>query len=231
MKPDRQPYRLAPQSVSTWLRLLAGIVLLPLASISHGQIERYVAGTHYTELPTPVNTRDAAKVEVIEAFWYGCSHCFRFEPLVLAWEQKLDEDVDFMRFPALWNPLMEIHARIYYTAESLDLVEELHPEIYSAINLQGNRLASEGQIAELFAEHGVERDDFAAAFNSFSVRTRVKQAEQRMGDYQIRSTPNMIVNGKYLVTTGEAVRTQQEMLDVVDFLIEKERASRQSTSG
>ena len=46
-----------------------------------------------------------------------------------------------------------------------------------------------------------------------------------MQDYQIRSTPNMIVNGKYLVTTGEAVRTQQEMLEVVDFLVEKERAS------
>jgi hypothetical protein len=35
----------------------------------------------------------------------------------------------------------------------------------------------------------------------------------------------MIVNGKYLITTGENVPTQQEMLNVVDFLIEKERAS------
>ena len=46
-----------------------------------------------------------------------------------------------------------------------------------------------------------------------------------MNDYGIRSTPNMIVNGKYLVTTSENVRTQQEMLDIVDFLVEKERAS------
>jgi hypothetical protein len=33
----------------------------------------------------------------------------------------------------------------------------------------------------------------------------------------------MIVNGKYLVTTGETVRTQADMLEVVDFLVEKER--------
>jgi len=33
----------------------------------------------------------------------------------------------------------------------------------------------------------------------------------------------MIVNGKYLVATGENVRTQQEMLEIVDFLVEKER--------
>ena len=44
-----------------------------------------------------------------------------------------------------------------------------------------------------------------------------------MQDYQIRSTPNMIVNGKYLVTTGQNVRTQEEMLEVVEFLVEKER--------
>jgi thiol:disulfide interchange protein DsbA len=44
-----------------------------------------------------------------------------------------------------------------------------------------------------------------------------------MQDYEIRSTPNMIVNGKYLVATGQVIRTQVEMLEVVDFLVEKER--------
>jgi protein dithiol oxidoreductase (disulfide-forming) len=44
-----------------------------------------------------------------------------------------------------------------------------------------------------------------------------------MQDYEIRSTPNMIVNGKYLIATGEAVRTQAEMLEVVEFLVDKER--------
>ena len=33
----------------------------------------------------------------------------------------------------------------------------------------------------------------------------------------------MIVNGKYLVTTGQNVPTQEEMLEVVEFLVEKER--------
>ncbi len=210
------------------LQLVAFTALVSLAFSSTAQIERYVAGTHYTELPAPVNTRDASKVEVLEAFWYGCSHCFRFEPLVIAWEEGQGEDIDFVRFPALWNPLMKIHAQVYYTAESLDAVEELHQHVYNAINVQGNRLASEDQIGDLFAEHGIDRGDFESAFNSFSVRTKVNQAEKRMRDYGIRSTPNMIVNGKYLVTTGDAVRTQQEMLDVVDFLVEKELAALRS---
>ncbi|HAR90944.1 MAG TPA: hypothetical protein DCR45_08215 [Gammaproteobacteria bacterium] len=81
----------------------------------------------------------------------------------------------------------------------------------------------------MFAEHGVSQDEFESAFNSFSVRTKVNQAEKRMEDYQIRSTPNMIVNGKYLVTTGQNVPTQEEMLEVVEFLVQKELQSLRSS--
>lgn len=211
------------------IQLLAVLALLPLAVSSIAQVEKYVAGTHYIELRVPVNTKDSSKVEVIEAFWYGCSHCFRFEPLIVNWEANAAADVDFQRFPAMWNGLMKVHAQVYYAAEALDALEVLHEPVFNAINLEGNQLRNERQIGELFAKHGISQSDFESAFNSFSVRTKVNQAEKRMQDYEIRSTPNMIVNGKYLITTGENVQTQAEMLKVVDFLVEKERASLRSS--
>ena len=201
------------------------VTLLPFGSASFGQIERFVAGTHYQEIANPVNTNDSSKVEVIEAFWYGCSHCFRFEPLIADWEDNTPDYVDFVRFPALWNGLMKVHAQVYYAAEALDSLDVLHEQIFNAINVERNMLQNEDQIGDLFEQHGVSQSDFESAFNSFSVRTKVNQAEKRMADYGIRSTPNMIVNGKYLVATGENVRTQQEMLDIVDFLVEKERSA------
>ena len=201
------------------------VMFLSCSLNGYGQIERFVAGTHYQELANPVNTNDSAKVEVIEAFWYGCSHCFRFEPLIVNWEENAPDYVDFQRFPALWNGLMKVHAQVYYAAEALDAVETLHEHIFNAINVERNMLQNDQQISALFEEHGISAADFERAFNSFSVRTKVNQAEKRMNDYGIRSTPNMIVNGKYLVTTSENVRTQQEMLDIVDFLVAKERAS------
>ena len=201
------------------------VTLLSFGSASFGQIERFVAGTHYQEIANPVNTNDSSKVEVIEAFWYGCSHCFRFEPLIADWEDNTPDYVDFVRFPALWNGLMKVHAQVYYAAEALDSLDVLHEQIFNAINVERNMLQNEDQIGELFEQHGVSQSDFESAFNSFSVRTKVNQAEKRMTDYGIRSTPNMIVNGKYLVATGENVRTQQEMLDIVDFLVEKERSA------
>ncbi|MDG2338244.1 MAG: thiol:disulfide interchange protein DsbA/DsbL [Gammaproteobacteria bacterium] len=205
------------------MQILTLVMLMPLAFSSFAQIEKYVAGTHYTELAAPVNTNDSSKVEVLEAFWYGCSHCFRFEPLIANWEATAGEDVDFVRFPAMWNALMEIHAQVYYTAEAMDALDTVHEPVFNAINIEGNRLQNENQIGALFAKYGISEEDFSKAFNSFTVRTKVNQAKQRMQAYEIRSTPNMIVNGKYLVATGETVRTQAEMLEVVDFLVEKER--------
>ena len=205
------------------MQILTFVMLMPLAFSSFAQIEKYVAGTHYTELAAPVNTNDSSKVEVLEAFWYGCSHCFRFEPLIANWEATAGEDVDFVRFPAMWNALMEVHAQVYYTAEAMDALDTVHEPVFNAINIEGNRLQNENQIGALFAKYGISEEDFSKAFNSFTVRTKVNQAKQRMQAYEIRSTPNMIVNGKYLVATGETVRTQAEMLEVVDFLIEKER--------
>ena len=211
------------------MQVLTFVLLMPLAFSSFAQIERFVAGTHYTELAAPVNTNDSSKVEVLEVFWYGCSHCFRFEPLIANWEATMPADVDFGRFPAMWNGLMEVHAQVYYTAEAMDALDVVHEHVFNAINIEGNRLQNEDQIGALFTKYGINEDEFAKSFNSFSVRTKVNQAKQRMQAYEIRSTPNMIVNGKYLVATGQSVLTQADMLDVVDFLVEKERQQLSST--
>ena len=205
------------------IQVLTFVLLVPLAFSSFAQIEKFIAGTHYIELSAPANTNDSSKVEVLEVFWYGCSHCFRFEPLIANWEAVMPADVDFGRFPAIWNGLMEVHAQVYYTAEAMDALDVVHEHVFNAINIEGNRLQNEGQIGALFAKYGINEDDFTKSFNSFSVRTKVNQAKQRMEAYEIRSTPNMIVNGKYLVATGQSVSTQVDMLEVVDFLVEKER--------
>lgn len=217
--------------MKSFKQLLLAIAMLTLAAGVYAQPERYVAGTHYTELPAPVRTANPDKIEVIEAFWYGCGHCFRFEPILNHWVESLPGDVDFQRFPAQWNQLMQIHAQVYYTAEALGVLDTTHEPTFNAINLEGNSLQNEKQIGALFAKYGVDEDQFKAAFNSFSVRTKVNQGQKKMQDYQIRSTPNMIVNGKYLIVTGEAVPSQEEMLNVVDFLISKERMAKSTPSG
>lgn len=207
-------------------QIIMFVLLAPLAFTALAQPEKYVAGTHYTVLNTPVKTNDAEKIEVIEAFWYGCAHCFRFEPLVENWHAKAPADVDFIQLPAVWDPLMKVHAQAFYAAEAMGALDKLHTPIFNAINMERNRLQNEKQLTELVTKQGVSEADFLQAFNSFSVRTKVNQVERKMKDYQIQSTPNMIVNGKYLVVNNQSVMTQQDMLDVVDFLVDKERLAK-----
>src|SRR5690554_6582272 len=135
------------------IKAAGAVLMIAMFSSASAQPALYVAGTHYTELPAPVRTNDASKVEVLEVFWYGCGFCFQFQPLVEGWAEEAPEYVDYIRFPAIWNDLMRVHAQAYYTAESLGVVDKVHEPIFNAINVQNNRLQNERQLAALFAQH------------------------------------------------------------------------------
>lgn len=116
------------------------------------------------------------------------------------------------------------HARAFFTAQQLNKSEELHSAIFSAMNVDRNPLASDEDIAALFAKHGVSQEDFDKAYNSFAVTSGVRLADSRARSYRVTGTPEMVVNGKYR-TTGSMAGSQRDMLKVVDFLVAKERAA------
>lgn len=200
------------------LLMLAILVVYPVAS---AQVERYVAGTHYQVLDNPVRTADSSRIEVIELFWYGCPGCYAFEPLVANWEQSQSADIDHKRLPAVWNPITEIHAQAFYTAQNLDSLHAVHDRFFNEYHQNRNRLHNEVVIREFFEACGISPADFDRTFNSFSVRTQVNQAEALMARYGPAQTPSLYVNGKYVVTLGDG--GYQQMLDIVDFLVDMER--------
>jgi thiol:disulfide interchange protein DsbA len=212
----------------TAARLLT--TLLCLAATLPAAAAEYVAGKHYQVLDTQVRTAAPEKIEVAEVFWYGCGHCFTFEPQLEQWATGLGDDVVLTRSPAIWHPTMELHARAYYTAKALGVLDELHRALFDAMNLEKNRLASEGAIAKIFANHGVDADSFHQTFNSFGVNSAVRQADARQRSYQISGTPEMIVDGKYRITARMA-GGHEGMLAVTDHLIALEREKRAAAGG
>jgi len=204
--------------------LLAALFLGAAATVS-AQPALYVEGTHYDEIASPVRTSDPNKIEITEIFWYGCPHCYAFEPLITSWEEKLPSDVAFVRSPGMWNQTMEIHAQIYYAAEALGVTDKIHDVAFSEIHQRRNYLQTEEAVKEMFVREGVESSAFDKAWNSFSVTSAVKRAGTRMRDYGVRGVPSMVVNGKYLVSVGGVVPTQTDLLKIVDFLVQKERSS------
>jgi thiol:disulfide interchange protein DsbA len=205
--------------------LFAMVLLLSGAALVSAQPALYIEGTHYDTIAEPVRTVDANKIEVTEVFWYGCPHCYEFEPLLESWVSKLPSDVVFVRSPGMWEELMKTHAQIYYTAMELDVFDKIHSVAFNEIHKKGNYLQTPEAIRAMFVAQGVDGAAFDKAWASFQVNSAVRQADTRMRAYGVRGVPNLIVNGKYRITTGTAVPTQADMLKVVDFLITKERGS------
>jgi len=184
----------------------------------------YLAGKHYVVLDSPSRPRDESKIEVIEIFWYGCGHCYHFEPLIKKWKEGVGADVDFWQSPAMWQPVMEVHARAFYTAEALGVLDKLHAPLFSALNVEHKKLKDQQELAAFFANYEVDTETFDKAFNSFSVKGRVRQADARARGFKITGTPELVVAGKYRIS-GRMAGSQAEMLKVADYLIKRERAA------
>lgn len=185
----------------------------------------YESGVHYEELLVPVPTSNPAKVEVIEMFSYLCIHCFNFDAAVHEWSKRQGDGVSFRRVPAIFNKAWALFAQAFYTAEALGVSDKTHDALFEAVHTYKQDLRTPESIAALFKRvAGVEQDAFMKAFNSFSVRSKVQQADSRARQVRLQSVPTLIVNGKYKTDSSKA-GTNVGMLQVVDFLIKKEQAA------
>lgn len=179
------------------------------------------AGDGYERIDPPRPVEDPKRVEVIEFFSYGCPHCDAFEPLLEPWVAKLPEEVVFKRWPVIFFPHWEILARAYFIAETLDVVDKVHPLIFEAVHREGKRKLTRQGLAEIFEKAGVKREAFDQAYDSFAVDVKMRQVNRVAGDYGITGVPTLVVQGKYKIT-GRLAGSFEKMLEVADRLITKE---------
>jgi thiol:disulfide interchange protein DsbA len=204
------------QAISAGLFLALTLIAGPAGAADQEEVFAY------QEITPSVPTTSGDKIEVVEMFWYGCPHCYAFEPDLNAWKKKLPKDVAFVRVPAIFNPKWEFSARIYYTAEVLGVLDKLHSHIFDAIHKEHKRMDDQAEVAALFAKYGVDKDMFFRTFYSFAVTSKVNWARHLTQAYGIDGVPTMIVQGKYR-TSASLAGGHKEVLEVVDGLIAKER--------
>jgi thiol:disulfide interchange protein DsbA len=209
-----------------FLKLSILALLLPAAlcnAQSNTSSFAFQDGVDFEALARPVAVEDSSKIELTEVFWYGCIHCFRLEPMLKEFAATLPVDVNLVKVPAMWHETMELHAKIYFASQALGITDQIHDGVFSAMNEQRNTLANEQAILKLVEDLGQDEVTFQRAFNSFGVNSQVTQAKSKTAAYGIRGTPELIVNGKYRISTS-MTGTQQQMLVVAEALIDRERA-------
>ena len=193
-------------------------------------------GFEYNLVKPAMETGDKTKVEVVEFFWYGCPHCYSFEPDLKKWLKTKPANVNFVRVPAIFRQNWVPQARAYYTAEALGILEKTHSLFFKAMHKDRIRLATEKDIAAFFVSNGVTQEAFTQAWNSFVVQSRVKRAITLTRRSGISAVPSMMVNGKYRTSAKEATINNpggpghDAVLRVVDALVKKESSLAKATA-
>ena len=197
----------------------AALLALPLAA---------AAQQSYSEVSPPQPVDSKGKIEVVEFFWYGCPHCYNLEPYIEAWLKKLPPDVEFKRVPAIFNQRWAHDAAIFYTLESMGLVEKLHRPLFDAIHKDRLQTDNQAALSEWLQKHGVDPKKFMDTMKSFGVQSKTKRALQQTVAYKIDGTPAMAVQGRYTVSADQG-RSQQGMLQAVDQVVAMVRKQKGSS--
>lgn len=206
------------------MRRLIFTALLTFTGLSanHALADSLVAGQHYNVLASPVATSNADKIEVVELFWYGCPHCYQLEPTLNEWQKTLPDDVNFIKLPAMFGGIWNLHGQLFLTLQSMKVDDSIHDEVFKALHERNRRLASLPEITSFLGGLGIDKNDFEKAWKSFAVKTQMEKAKKLAIAYQVSGVPAMVINGKYRFDIGMAGGLR-ETAQVADLLIEKER--------
>ena len=181
------------------------------------------AGKDYTPIVPVQQTDDAAKIEVLEFFSYGCPHCSDFNPQVSAWAAKQPGDVVFKRVPVSFGRAAWANAaKLYYTLEATGDLAKLDNEVFKAIHSDRTNLFDDKSILEWVTKKGVDPKKFTDTYNSFGVMSKVKRGDQMAQAYKISGVPAIAVDGKYLVSGNNF----GELLANTDKLVAKARSEK-----
>jgi thiol:disulfide interchange protein DsbA len=217
-------------------RILLALAALVLAA--QAPAATWEAGKHYEVLDQPQRTNVApGKVEVLEVFSYGCPHCDRFQSTMAKLKSALPANVQFSYIPASWNPSegWPLFQRAYLTAQSMGVAEKGHAEMFNAVwhtgelavlDLKTNELKRTlptiEDVAKLYGRvAGVKPAEFVSTSKSFGVDMKMRAADAQVLAMKVTATPTLVINGKYKVI-NEGLKTNDELVDLVKFLVAKE---------
>ena len=202
----------------------AGAAWLPTGASAQAKPPQ--AGTDYLVVEKPAGVEaPAGKIEVVEFFWYSCSHCNAFEPALEGWIKRAPKDVVVRRVPVAFQDSFVPQQRLFYTLEAMGLLNKLHAKVFAAIHGEKQNLTKADAIVDWVAKQGVDKAKFEEQFNSFSVATKATRGTQLQNAYRVEGVPSLGVAGRFY-TDSTLTKNMDRALQVVEFLAAQVRSER-----
>jgi thiol:disulfide interchange protein DsbA len=190
--------------------LFSAFMLFAIACLANGAP---VFGEDYVSLTTPQPTEAGKKVEVIEFFAYYCPHCNALDQSLADWVKAQGDNIVFKRVHTTVTGEPVPQQRLFYTLETMGKLEEFHPKIFYAIHFQKKHLNTGEEILDFVTEHGIDKQNFQAIYNSFSVQSKVSRAVKMQAAYDVHTWPNIVLDGRFVVSppiAGSKLETYDE---------------------
>jgi len=207
--------------------LLCGLLLTTACSAAGPDAAQapFTDGNQYVTLPAPYQ-RDSTsgKVEVVEVFSYACIHCAEFSTYVDELRKSLPKGVEFKLVPAAFNDSWMPFARAYYASKKLGLLEQTHDVLFNAKFKEQYPINSMNEIADFYAQHGANREQFLKIANSPEVDAQIKKDFALIQAWGVDGTPTIVVDGKY---RSANIKNFPELVDLTKWLVQQELSAKQ----
>ena len=181
-------------------------------------------GINFKKTKEIIATDSPGKIEVVEMFWYGCIHCYKIDPYLDEWADKLPKDIVFKKVPAVprkdWVPM----AKAYYALETLDLNKKLHEKLFDAIHKDKTvDPGSERDVIKWIALTSKKNiEDVKAAFNTFSMKAKISNSYKMFRSAGATGVPTIIIDGKYL-TSSTMAGGEKNTIELLNYIIDNVR--------
>ena len=190
--------------------------------------EKFIEGVDFQLInnnPSAYEQKKSKKILVVEAFWYGCPHCYIFDDYLSKWDLKNEKDIEFVNMPVVFNKTWLLHARLFYTIKEMENHSELHKNFFYAFHEQQRKFNSLDSIMNFFDSQNVDTDKAKKIFASEKISKKVQEANYTLETYKIASVPAIIINNKYKIS-GSMAKTYDRMIEISEYIIDLERKNR-----
>lgn len=179
---------------------------------------KYEEGVNYqvrTDKLTPVK-------EIREFFSFWCGHCFSlqesFDNIAKAYPQAA-----FERNPVsmLGGRMGSESQRAMAVATNLGMQDLFVKELFKRMHVDGKVPMTHEEMADFMASIGIAKTKYEKEYMSLPILSVVSKYDQWGKDINIEAVPEILINGKYLVTM-ESVKDEQDMLNLIGYLLEKD---------
>ena len=189
----------------------------------------------YITLKTPQPVPEGKKIEVIEFFMYHCPACNMLDAPLDTWVKKQGDHISFKRIHVPRKGPNDVESHLFLTLQALNKEDALHKEVLKTWHEKRIQLQTDDKNIDWAVQNGIDKDKFVEAYNSFSVDSKLKDLSRIVANYQVESTPTIVVDGRYQTNMARVSENNPDIardklaeatLQVVSALIEKARANK-----